>query len=106
MKIINIGGATGIVEHQGKRILFDPALDDGLVHGSWYHYPPLKTKINDLGEFDYIYISHIHEDHCSENTIKYLNKSAEIIVMDRTPRIRNFITHFSKNTILNFKKFI
>ena len=61
MKIINIGGATGIIEHNGKRILFDPGLDDGLVNGAWFHYPPLKIKSKDLGKFDYIYISHIHK---------------------------------------------
>ena len=102
MKIINIGGATGIIEHNGKRILFDPGLDDGIVHGAWFHYPPLKTKLKDLGKFDYIYISHIHEDHCSANTIKHLNTDAEIIVMDRTPRIRNFVTNFLQKHNFNF----
>ena len=104
MKITNIGGATGILVHRGKRILFNPALESGLVHGAWYHYPPLKTKLSDLGKFDYIYISHIHEDHCCANTIKFLNKSAEIIVMDRTPKIRNFITNFLKKHNFEFKK--
>ena len=40
MKIINFGGATGIIEHQGKCILFEPALDDGLAHRSWFDFPP------------------------------------------------------------------
>jgi UDP-MurNAc hydroxylase len=91
MKLLNIGGATAIVEHNGKRILFDPWMDDGIFHGSWYHYPPAQVGIEDLGKLDYIYISHIHEDHCSAGTIKHLNPDAEIIVMDRCPRVRNFI---------------
>lgn len=103
MKLTNIGGSTGIVEHQGKRILFDPALDDGIVHGSWFHYPPLAVKVDDLGLFDYVYISHIHEDHCSVNTIQHLNRSAEIILMDRTPKIRNLITNFLQLHNFEFK---
>ena len=30
----------------------------------------IKLKISELGKLDYIYISHIHEDHCSI-TIKH-----------------------------------
>ena len=33
MKILNFGGATAILEHNGKRMLFDPWLDDGIFHG-------------------------------------------------------------------------
>lgn len=101
MKITNIGGATAIIEHNNKRILFDPWLDDGIFHGSWYHFPPSKMTPSDLGHFDYIYISHIHEDHCSKGTIKFLNRDAEIILMDRTP---NLVERFLKLNEFNFKK--
>lgn len=101
MKIINLGGATAIIEHHGKRMLFDPWLDDGIFHGAWYHYPPLKMKLEDIGRFDYVYISHIHEDHCSAGTIKHLNKDAEIIVMDKQP---NYVTNFLKLHGFEFKK--
>ncbi len=91
MKIINLGGATAILEHRGKRMLFDPWLDDGIFHGAWYHWPPLAAGLKDMGRFDYIYISHIHEDHCSAGTIRHLNRDAQIILMDRTP---NFVANF------------
>lgn len=101
MKFTNIGGATAILEHNGKRMLFDPWLDDGIFHGSWFHWPVANVDIADLGRFDYIYISHIHEDHCSAGTIQHLNRDAEIIIMDRQPNfVANFLTshgfHFSK----------
>ena len=67
MKFINLGGATGILEHKGKRMLFDP----------W------------------------HEDHCSLGTLKFLNKDAEIILMDRKP---NFVENFLIKNDLKFKK--
>jgi UDP-MurNAc hydroxylase len=100
MKLTNLGGATAILEHKGKRMLFDPWLDDGIFHGSWYHYPPLAVGIGDLGHFDYIYISHIHEDHCSAGTIRYLNRDAEIILMDRNP---NFVARFLEANGFHFK---
>jgi UDP-MurNAc hydroxylase len=101
MKLTNIGGATAILEHDGKRMLFDPWLDDGIFHGAWYHYPPLEVGIEDLGRFDYIYISHVHEDHCSIGTIERLNRDAEIILIDREP---NFVRKFFDNHGLQFKK--
>lgn len=101
MKFMNLGGATAIVEHNGKRMLFDPWLDDGIMHGSWYHYPPLKVGIEDLGHLDYIFISHIHEDHCSAGTLRHLNKDAEIIICDRKP---NFVLNFLKGHDFQFKK--
>jgi UDP-MurNAc hydroxylase len=101
MKILNIGGATAIIEHKGKRILFDPWLDDGIFHGSWYHYPPSNVAIKDLGHLDYVYISHIHEDHCSAGTIKHINRDAEIIVMEQKP---NLVVNFLKANGFEFKK--
>ncbi len=104
MKITNIGGATAILEHEGKRMLFDPWMNEGILHGSWFHFPPLRMGIQDLGHLDYIYISHIHEDHCAAGTIKHLNKDAEIIVMHREPRIRNFVLKFLKSHGFQFKR--
>jgi UDP-MurNAc hydroxylase len=91
LKLTNLGGATAILEHKGKRMLFDPWLDDGIFHGSWFHYPPLAVGIEDLGRLDYVYVSHIHEDHCSPGTIEHINRDAELIIMDRKP---NFVARF------------
>ncbi len=103
MQFLNLGGATGILEHKGKRILFDPWLDEGIFHGAWHHYPPvnLENGILGLGRFDYIFISHIHEDHCSLGTLQLLNKDAEIVLMDRKP---NFVENFLLKNDLNFRK--
>src|SRR5947207_1178615 len=101
MKIKNIGGATAIVEHAGKSILFDPWMDDGIFHGAWYHFPPCQVSIADLGHIDYVYISHIHEDHCSRNTLMQINDDAEIIIMDKKP---NFVAKFLDNHKFKFNK--
>lgn len=103
MKFFNLGGATGVLEHNGVKILFDPWLDEGIFHGAWHHYPPvnLPNGIKSLGHLDYIYISHIHEDHCSLGTLRELNADAEIIIMDRRP---NFVLQFLEKNDLKFKK--
>lgn len=91
MRLTNLGGATAILEHAGKRMLMDPWLDDGIFHGAWYHYPPMNFSLEQLGRFDYVYISHIHEDHCSAGTIRHINPDAEIIIADKHP---NFVERF------------
>jgi UDP-MurNAc hydroxylase len=101
MKILNLGGATAILEQNGKRILFDPWLDDGIFHGSWYHFPPAAIGAEEMGHIDYVYISHIHEDHCSAGTIKHINPDAEIILMDRKP---NLVLNFLESNGFQFKK--
>lgn len=106
MQILNLGGATAMISHKGKRILFDPWLDEGIMHGSWYHFPPIDKSIgmHTIRDVDYVYISHIHEDHCSYKTIREINRDAEIIIMDREPKVRNFVLHFLKSRDLHFKK--
>ncbi len=100
MRIINLGGATAILEHRGKRMLFDPWLDDGIFHGAWNHYPPLALGLEDVGPLDYIYISHIHEDHCSAGTLRALDPGAEVLIMDRRP---NFVARFLDRHDFRFK---
>ncbi len=101
MKITHLGASTIIVEHKKKRIMFDPWLDDGIVYGAWYRWPPSKILPQQVGKLDYIIISHIHEDHCSAGTLKHLDKNAEVIIMDRRP---NFVKKFLDYNQFNFKK--
>lgn len=71
MNIDWITSATVIVEYRNTRILCDPWLLDGAYFGSWHHWPPLEWR--DL-DFDYIYVSHIHPDHCHRATMLRLPK--------------------------------
>ena len=103
MQLLNFGGATAILEHQGVRMMMDPWLDDGIFHGSWVHFPPLKIGIADVGRLDYIYISHIHEDHCSLGTLEHLDRNATVLIMDRKP---NFVLDFLERNKLGFKRIL
>lgn len=101
MELLNFGGATAILEHQGVRMLMDPWLDDGIFHGSWVHFPPLQIGLEQVGRLDYIYISHIHEDHCSLGTLEHLNRDATVLVMDRKP---NLVLDFLSRNRLGFRE--
>jgi UDP-MurNAc hydroxylase len=85
MKFKFIGNAGGIfIGSKGTKILCDPWIVDGVFEGSWFHYPPLKTKVSDLLQVDGIYLSHIHPDHFDE---RYFNfpKNIPIFILDQPP---------------------
>jgi UDP-MurNAc hydroxylase len=83
MKITHLASATVLVEtRSGVRILMDPWLTDGEYYGSWCHYPPFSwdEHAQHLVDVDYIYISHIHPDHCSRKTMERLPRSAVVLM--------------------------
>ena len=80
MKITFLTSASVIIEDDGVKILTDPWFVDGEFYGSWAHYPPYEFKKEDFDDIDYIYISHIHPDHCSVKTLEKLNKHIPILI--------------------------
>ena len=66
----------------GYKILMDPWLTDGEYYGSWSHYPyyDLDKNINEINSYNAIYISHIHPDHCSDDTLKKISKEIPIYI--------------------------
>ncbi|MDC0516792.1 MBL fold metallo-hydrolase [Candidatus Pelagibacter sp.] len=82
MKIKLYRSATVSVNIDGFKILQDPWLVDGEYYGSWSHYPPfdIKRNIDEINSHNIIYISHIHPDHCSDSTIKLINKNIPIYI--------------------------
>lgn len=80
MKVVNIKSACIAVESNELKILMDPWLVDGEYYGSWYHYPPLTIKETYFEDIDYIYISHIHPDHFSRESMKLLDKSIPVLI--------------------------
>ena len=92
MKITNLNSSAVIVEANGVKILSDPWLVDGEHYGSWAIYPPMPFDANDYNDIDYIYISHIHHDHCSLKTLALLNKAIPVI-------IHRYEVQFMKNNL-------
>lgn len=80
MKITHLQSSTQIVQLGEVRILTDPWLTDGEYYGSWYHYPPFPRHSIESLEYDYIYVSHIHPDHLSQDTFKALLKKVPVLI--------------------------
>ena len=72
MKIKLYRSSTIGLDLNGYKLLMDPWLTDGEYYGSWSHYPyyDLDKNINEINSYNAIYISHIHPDHCSDDTLK------------------------------------
>ena len=80
MQITHLQSSTQIVQFDTIKVLTDPWLTDGEYLGSWYHYPPFQKHDLDKLDYDYIYVSHIHPDHISEETFKSLPKKVPVLI--------------------------
>ena len=82
MKIKLYRSATIGLDLNGYMLLMDPWLTDGEYYGSWSHYPyyDLDNNINEINSYNAIYISHIHPDHCSDDTLKKISKKIPIYI--------------------------
>ena len=82
MKIHLYRSATVGIFSNGFKLLQDPWLTDGEYYGSWSQYPKfnIKKNLEELNSYNAIYISHIHPDHCSTETLKLINKKIPIYI--------------------------
>lgn len=100
MKVTYIADSTFVFEHEGIRLLTDPWIGTTIYGGSWVQFPKPTVRAEDIGPLDYIFISHIHEDHCDPATIAKLDRNATILLMERKP---DFVEGFLKRHGFNFK---
>ena len=75
-----LGHAGFILEASGARILIDPWFFSGFLQ-SWFPYPDNRFLLETVadGQFDYLYISHLHEDHFDRKLLSQLNKSIRVL---------------------------
>jgi UDP-MurNAc hydroxylase len=85
-----IANACGIFRGRGgTRLLCDPWIANGVFEGSWCHFPPLRTTVDDLKGVDAVYVSHIHPDHFDERTFDF-PRALPIFILDRP---KNFLAN-------------
>ena len=98
MKLTYHNSASVLLEDNNVKVLIDPWFLNGEYFGSWGIYPPYDFKPAEFDDVDFIYISHIHPDHCSPLTLSKLNKKIPVL-------IHNFNEKFFKNNLerLGFK---
>jgi UDP-MurNAc hydroxylase len=92
MKVTHLQSSTQIITLGDIKVLTDPWLTDGEYYGSWYHYPPFGERNIDALDYDFIYVSHIHPDHLSEQTFKRLPIKKPVL-------IHNYASKFVKRKL-------
>jgi|TARA_R110000744_G_scaffold158591_2_gene274548 UDP-MurNAc hydroxylase len=80
MKITHIASAAVLVTHKNTKILTDPWLIGEEYYGSWTHYPSVDIDFKQFDDVDYIYISHIHPDHMSKETLEKINPDIPVLI--------------------------
>ena len=81
MQLTTLGHAAAFLRlDSGATLLLDPWLEDPAYFNSWWHFPPLRKRIADLGAIDGVYLSHDHPDHCDPKTLVQLPKNTEFLV--------------------------
>tara|TARA_Y100000996_G_scaffold409406_1_gene389996 strand:+ start:880 stop:2232 length:1353 start_codon:yes stop_codon:yes gene_type:complete len=80
MKLTYHNSAAVVIQDDQTKILVDPWLKNGEYFGSWGIFPPYDFKPQEFDDIDFIYISHIHPDHCSPKTLEKLNKKIPVLI--------------------------
>lgn len=83
MNVELLGNASCLIKTDAGNVLCDPWLTDGAFEGSWFHDPPLTIRPEDVFDYDWIYISHIHPDHFDPATLKRLPKKVPVILCEQ-----------------------
>lgn len=84
MKVTSLNSASVLIEenfgNDCVKILCDPWLVGEEYFGSWGIYPPYKFESKMFEDVDFIYISHIHPDHCGKQTLQKLDKKIPVLI--------------------------
>ena len=80
--LTHIGHAGWLVESENFKAIFDPWFNpQGTFMNSWHQFPDNSHLLTDdmFTNLDFLYISHAHNDHCDEWTLKKVDKSTKVI---------------------------
>src|SRR5262245_54048696 len=78
--ILSLGHAGFVVEHAGTRVLIDPWFYPAFL-ASWFPDPDNRQLLDPLTRerFDFLYVSHTHEDHFDEWFLKTLDRNLTVL---------------------------
>jgi UDP-MurNAc hydroxylase len=79
-RIEHLGHAGFVVHHRGKQVLIDPWFYPAFL-ASWFPYPDNRFLLDRVRgrRFDYLYISHSHEDHFDRRLLEALDKDVTVL---------------------------
>jgi UDP-MurNAc hydroxylase len=75
-----LGHAGFVVYYAGKRVLIDPWFSPAFFR-SWFPFPDNRFLVDSLAasKFDYLYISHTHEDHLDHRFLKNVDRGLQVL---------------------------
>ena len=79
MEIRSLNNATIYIKSDSCSILIDPWLIGDLYSGAWSPYSKLQD-LSFLSSINYVFISHIHEDHWDLATLERIPRDAKILI--------------------------
>ena len=79
------GNANFSLFHQNVHLLCDPWFEAPSVAGAFEKFPPSSLRLTDIPKPNLIYISHIHSDHCEYDTLRALDKTTPVLILQRDP---------------------
>jgi len=97
-----LGQACTLIETNNERIIVDPWIVGPCNVNSWYTLRRRAATKKDIPtDIDYIYISHEHQDHFQEETLREFNKNIPIYICKfPTDRFYNAVLNLGfKNVI-------
>jgi hypothetical protein len=75
-----LGHACLLCETEDVRILMDPWIVGPANFRSWWHLPDEQINLQALPSLDYIYVSHLHDDHFHVPTLLSLKQRPKVLV--------------------------
>jgi L-ascorbate metabolism protein UlaG (beta-lactamase superfamily) len=84
-----IGESSFLFSFDGTKILTDPWFGEPIYGGAWTQFPLPCVKPSQIRDVKYIFISHVHPDHCCIQSIQKVLKvspGCKFLLMDREDR--------------------
>ncbi len=102
MQLTYLGHAGFIVETRGIKILIDPWFYPAFLE-SWFPFPDNRVLLPEIShqKFDFLYVSHLHEDHFDRRLLLSLDKSTPVLCPQYRSRAMG-----KKLASMGFKKLI
>ena len=89
MKFTVLSHAGLHVEHNGVSIVVDPWLIGSCYWRSWWNYPEPDRSLIDNLKPDYIYLTHLHWDHCHGPSLRQFDRNTKVLIpLVQTRRMR------------------
>lgn len=104
LKITRVLHAGYIFEDESSKIIFDPIFENPFSVNC-YAYPNLQFDIEKIRQlqFDAIFISHFHDDHCSFESLNLLKRTTPIYIYCLNDEMLQLIRELGFQTVFSLK---